>query len=81
MHRNELLVNNCHLLTWYRIFKKNGGLNLVLWLTKPPALMAMLNMTLKFFFYDMTTILINGMFRIEKYIKEGRKIPKGQSNS
>ena len=35
--------------TWYRTFfkEKNGGLNLVLWYAKPPASMAMLNITLK----------------------------------
>ena len=34
-------------LTWYRTFyEKNGGLNLVLWHAKPPALMAVFIITL-----------------------------------
>ena len=41
-HKNEMLYNNDHFPELVQdILRKNGGLNLVLWLAKPPAFMAM----------------------------------------
>ena len=45
-HKKELLDHMCHFPDLVQdILRKNGGLNLVLWLAKPPAFMAMLNIT------------------------------------
>ena len=56
-------------LTWNRVFQEtNGGLNLVLWLAKPSAFMAMLNVIKMTTLHDRTTIQINERtYRKEKH--------------